>query len=84
MAAPGGLRANAASWSAGGSGSGSGSAGGSGSGSGSGGSDALWLSLPKPAQRLPGALLDFLPQDNNDASASAAEARARAKHRWRL
>jgi hypothetical protein len=73
MAAPGALSANAASWSAGGSGSGSDSGSGSGGG---GGSDTPWLSLPKPTQRLPGALLDFLPQDNNDASASAAEARS--------
>ena len=42
-----------------------------------GGGTAAWLAPPKPAQRLPGALVTFLPQDNDDtASDAAAEVRS--------
>jgi hypothetical protein len=61
MAAAGGLRANAPTFSLGGGGS---------------AAPPPWLSLPKPTQRLPGALVPFLPQDNDAASEGAAEARA--------
>ena len=43
---------------------------------GGGGGAAAWLAPTKPAQRLPGALVTFLPQDNDEsASDSAAEVR---------
>ena len=44
---------------------------------GGGGGAAAWLTPPKPAQRLPGALVTFLPQDNDEtASDAAAEVRS--------
>ena len=44
---------------------------------GGGGGAAAWLAPPKPAQRLPGALVTFLPQDNDEtASDAAAEVRS--------
>ena len=39
---------------------------------GGGGGAAAWLSPAKPAQRLPGALVTFLPQDNDEAASDAA------------
>ena len=59
MAAAGGLRADAPSFTIGG-----------------GGSQPAWLSLSKPTQRLPGALVTFLPQDNDEVFEAAAEVRA--------
>jgi hypothetical protein len=64
------LRANAPSFSAGGGASDAASA------SSSGAADTDWLALPKPTARLPGALLAYLPQDNDDAGEAAAEARS--------
>jgi hypothetical protein len=69
------LRATAPSFSAGGGASDAASASTS-----SGAADTDWLALPKPTARLPGALLAYLPQDNDDAGEAAAEARrARAR-----
>ena len=72
MEASRGLRADAPSWSGGASASGSGA-------SGAAAASVVWAQLPRPAQRLPGALVPFLPQDNNEASAAAAEARPPAR-----